>query len=197
MSKIIQTNTIFLGFIFIFNISNVEGLTFTSTLSNQAEIDISVSQIEPEDTSFENPVNLNPADTIALYSYLLSGQQIRYWEKIFSQFAINLLILPTGRFFLPQIKPNPFSIILEETDILEIAQNSISQVYVLITQRTYEYEPYTKTITFFADAVLFAGFVSLNTTITIIASGIIAPSKYFLVPPQLQNIYPIASGSAS
>lgn len=174
------------------------GLTFNANLEKHAEIDIIVSRVAPEVTPFNDPVNTNPSDVIARYSFYITWQnKIRLWQQKYKQFMTdNFFLLPSDRFWFPSIHDNPLTIILEEAEILNNLGDDITELYVIITQRTYYYSTRFKRIFLYANVTLFQGFVPINDTITIQASGLINPTVFNEVPVNLRSTYPIATGTA-
>jgi hypothetical protein len=174
------------------------GLTFNIDLEKHAEIDIIVSRIAPPDAPFNSPMNTNPSDIIARYSFYITWQnEIRLWQQKYRQFMTEVFFIsPADRFWLPSIHPNPMAIILEETEILNALGADITEIYVIITQRTYYYSARFNRIFLYANVVLMQGFVPINDVITIEASGLINPAVFNEVPANLQSTYPIATGSA-
>lgn len=174
------------------------GITFNISLATKAEIEIYISQKVPEFFSVECPIRVDTAQTIAQYALLITSQQkILLWQKLDDIKGFDVFIKPRDFFIMPSRHDNPFSITLSTDQIKQIVDKSLDQVYVLIRQRTYMYNGDTQRISFFAYAILKQAFMPVNTTVSIQASGIIAPSKFNDVPNFLKPFFPIASGSVS
>lgn len=169
-------------------------------MSQKARLDI---QVYPQAV----PTNAHSLleNGIARYSLVVasSNNHVFFWQSFFDQsllnpLAIESLIRAEDHIKAPQIKRSPFSIELTPETIDDLADTVMSQVYVVISQRTYEFDAsLSGKIRFFKQVILFSELVSVGNTITIQASGIINPEKFDEVPPQFQSRYPQADGSAS
>lgn len=177
--------------------SNLLPITFISTIKKQATVNIYLSTQPIEIVDLICPLSFNQMGILTSYSLMANPlDQILYWKPFVFNSAFPA-ITPAMHVTVPTKTNNPCTISLTPDALRALAQENINQVYVLILLRTYFYNFTTKEATFFDDEILMAEFKNLNATITIEASGLIAPSQFDNVPPQLQGIYPMAIGNAT
>lgn len=176
----------------------LQGITINASLANLAEIDIVISKNAMPPMSIASEFFSSPSRVIAGYSFLLnSDNTISLWQRLYSGAGLSTFLLPANRMVFPLKRDNPFTIELTPEQIQTIVGQEISQVCIRILQRTYEWNPETNALQFFAYNVLTETTYLLNASITLNASGLIACAKLDTVPPALQNTYTVAFGSVS
>lgn len=176
----------------------LQGVTIDASLANLAEIDIVISKNAMPPLSIASEFFSSSSRVIAGYSFLLnSDNTISLWQRLYSGSGLTTFLLPANRFMRPLQRDNPFTIELSPEEIQTIVGQAISQVSIRILQRTYEWNSATNRLQFFAYNVLTETTYSVAANISLNASGLIACEKLDTVPPALQDIYTVASGSVS
>jgi hypothetical protein len=167
-------------------------------VQQRARVDIEVFKQPP----FDDRILLGNDNALARYSLIVDSQErILWWQDqhktSMDPLEVERIIRPEAHVKVPQLKHSPFSVVLDAATLQELAGENITQVYVTVKQRTYDFDPaLPNKIRFFHFSMLMAEFVGVNDIITIQASGLIDPSKFNKVPSNLQDRYPEASGSA-
>jgi len=190
-------------YVFAFLLSTpifIHSLILNFIVEHRAQIDVAVYLHQP---IMNDHVLIGNDNALARYSLIVNPQeQVLWWQDQHKQTMDPLederIIRPEGHIKAPQFKQSPFSITLDAATIEELAGESMSQVFVRVKQRTYDFDPSLPgKIRLFNFSILMSQFVDVNETITIQASGLIDPSKFNKVPPSSQSSYPEANGSVS
>jgi hypothetical protein len=158
-------------------------LVLNTALAQYAEIDIIVSQQEQATPFLSGPIVTDNSHTIARYSfYLKSNNDIALWQKIYAPNTLNFFIKPESRVSMATLMENPFSLILSEQDLRFITGLTLTQVYVVVRQRLFFYDPSRPGLVLCDYAYLHKGFVPANAVVDTAASGTIAPGFMGTVP---------------
>lgn len=177
----------------------IHSLTLNFTVQQRARIDVEVYMQQPV---MNEHVLIGNNNALTRYSLIVDPQErILWWQDEHKQsmdpMEIERIIRPEDHIKAPQFKRNPFSVVLDAATIQELAGEDLTQVYVVVKQRTYDFTPHLiNKISFFRFSILMTQFVGVDDIITIEATGLIDPSKFSKVPPSSQSRYPEATGSA-
>lgn len=178
----------------------IHSLTFNISVQQRAQIDIAVYMHQP---IMNDHVLLGNNNALVRCSLIVDPQErVLWWQDQHKQtmdpLEIERIIKPEDHVKAPQLHRSPISVILDPETIQDLAGEDMSQVYVRVKQRTYDFDPsLINNIRFFHFSLLMSEFVGVNDTVTVQASGLIDPSKFHKVPPSFQERYPEATGSAS
>lgn len=157
------------GLIFILTIfSALHALTFNFNVGQQAQVDIAIYLQPPATTTYNLMQN-----GIVRYSLFVDPYgKVLWWQSFYDQsiidipsmnsFVVECIIRAEDHIKAPILLASPFAIDLTAQTITDLAQTAVTQVYVTIQQRTYQYLKAFNAINFFSYALLKADFVGTD-----------------------------------
>lgn len=186
--------------------SNMQALTITTTLNDRASIDIFVSKnaipntLSPIFTLLTHKASV----PLANYSYFINqNNETKFWKTLFNsnQTAnttnFNLLYPASSRVAIPSTVTSPLTVELSPDDITLLLGEPLSQVYVIVQQRTYYFDTQFHVVAFFSNQLLTSQLYCTTDTINVQASGNINQTMWDAFPESLKTSYAIAVGSVS
>lgn len=183
--------------------SSIFGLTINSTLSNLAGIDIYLFKNPPIHMDSLSFLMNQSSIPIAFYSFLIdNNNKIKLWEAFYQKGSLtviinNMFLSPADQVKMCRVVFNPFTLELNNVEVEKLLGEELTEIYIVILQRTYYFNPSSQAITLYKKTVLASDMYLMTDTIDIEADGIINQNMWNALPYYMKNIYTVATGNIS